>query len=371
MPQNMKYWVWLSSIPGLGSKRCSQLLEVFGTPEDLWKTTEKELHAVPGMTDGIVKKLMDEKLRENSNLHMENIHRHHIKVITIEQDDYPDYLKNIYDPPMALYVRGEMKQEKVVAIVGSRKATSYGLGIAERLAYDLTKRGITVISGMARGVDSFAHRGALNAGGRTLAVLGCGPDIIYPPENGDLMEKIMASGAVISEYLPGFPPIPQNFPARNRIISGISRGVVIIEANEKSGSLITANFALEQGREVFAVPGNVTSITSKGTNKLIKDGAKMVMDVEDIIEELNFFDIFDYNNGGGYTKESKKQNSMLESLQGDERSIAECLQQESLHIDLLAQKSGLSMQNVSAILVMLELQGVIEQLPGKIFKLRN
>jgi DNA processing protein len=171
-----------------------------------------------------------------------------------------------------LYIRGRLrKNEKVIAVVGSRRASPYGLNMAEQISCELAGLGFTVISGMARGVDSFAHKGALDAGGRTIAVLGCGPDIVYPEENKDLMDKILKSGAVISEYLPGYAPLPANFPARNRIISGMSLGVVVAEANERSGSLITANFALEQGREVFAIPGNIDSAYSNGTNQLIKE----------------------------------------------------------------------------------------------------
>ena len=372
MPEGKKYWVWLSSIPGLGAKKYTQLLEIFQTPENLWHASEKELNRLPFLNEAAVNKLTDRNLRDQVEVHLENIGRYRIKVISLDHPEYPGYLKNIYDPPIVLYVRGSLKQDRIVSVVGSRKATFYGLQTAEKISYDLAKRGITVASGMARGVDSYAHNGALNAGGRTLAVLGCGPDIVYPPENGALMEKIIESGAVISEFLPGFPPLPQNFPARNRIISGISLGVAVIEANERSGSLITANFALEQGREVFAVPGNVTSVNSKGTNKLIKEGAKMVTDIEDILEELKFFEISNTNTNP-MEKESEndaKRNRLLAGLSPEEKTVARNLEGEALHIDSLAQKCGLSMKEINAILILLELQGIIEQLPGKFYKLR-
>lgn len=370
MSSGMKYWVWLSSISGMGAKKYSQLLEIYHTPENLWHASEKELLHIPFLNEAAVRKLMDKKTREQVEVHLENIYKHNIKVISIDHIDYPAYLKNIYDPPIALYVRGSLIQDKVVSVVGSRKATPYGLQTAERISYDLARRGITIASGMARGVDSHAHNGALNAGGRTLAVLGCGPDIIYPPENRELMERIIQSGAVLSEFLPGFPPLPQNFPARNRIISGMSLGVVVIEAGERSGSLITANFALEQGREVFAVPGNVTSTNSKGTNKLIKEGAKLVADVEDILEELNFFDISNTNSMEDGISTRIKRNSLFNDLSVEERTVAQCLDSDALHIDILTQKCGLSIKEINAILVLLELQGVVEQLPGKIYKLR-
>lgn len=368
MPHNLKYWVWLSSIPGMGAKRSQQLMDMFGSPENIWRASEKELQSVNSVPGTVISRLRDKKFREDVEMHLESIYRNNIKVVHLEHQDYPAYLKNIYDPPLVLYTKGSLRNDKMVAVVGSRKATPYGLDTAERISCELSRRGITVVSGMARGVDSYAHRGALTAGGRTVAVLGCGPDIVYPPENGEIMEKIVDSGAVISEYLPGTSPLPQNFPARNRIISGMSYGVVIIEANEKSGSLITANFALEQGREVFAVPGNVTSNNSKGTNKLIKDGAKMVTDVEDILEELKFFEIH-INNDSINTVKKAEPDSRYINLSAEEKKIVKCLEYEPLHIDLLEAKSGLSMCEINAILVMLELQGVVKQLPGKVFQL--
>lgn len=209
--------------------------------------------------------------------------------ISISDKDYPARLKNIYSPPVDLYIKGEFlpEDEIAVALVGSRKASQYGLELSEKLAYDLATRGITVVSGLARGIDSAAHRGALKAKGRTIAVFGCGIDYIYPPENKLLAEQIQERGALISEFPDKLSPKPYNFPRRNRIISGLSLGVVVIEAARTSGALITANFALEQGREVFAVPGKVNSDTSEGVHRLLKEGAKLVETVDDIIEELN------------------------------------------------------------------------------------
>ncbi|MCM8760904.1 MAG: DNA-processing protein DprA, partial [Candidatus Omnitrophica bacterium] len=205
--------------------------------------------------------------------------------INIDDPEYPKNLKNIHKPPKELYVNGtlEKRDEIAVAIVGSRRASMYGLEMAEKLAFELALRGVTVVSGMARGIDSAAHKGALKANGRTIAVMGSGHNVIYPPENRRLYDQIITSGAVITEYEDDMPPLPENFPARNRIISGLSLGVVVVEAARNSGALITANFAAEQGREVFAVPGKVSSATSAGTNELIKDGARLVQSVEDII----------------------------------------------------------------------------------------
>jgi DNA processing protein len=260
------------------------------------------------------------------------------------------------------------KDEKFLAIVGSRRASSYGIRMAQTIATELSKYGITVVSGMARGVDSYAHRGAIDAGGRTIAVLGCGLDIVYPSENKKLMENIISSGACISEYLPGTTPIPGNFPARNRIISGISLGVIVIEAGERSGSLITANFALEQGREVFALPGNVNNYNSTGTNKLIKEGAKMVTGIDDILEEINIS--FTEEKVKDFFSQRFKGGELLKGLDDDEKKVAECLKLEPLHIDVIARKTGLSIALINSILIMLELKGVVEQLPGKIFKLK-
>ena len=216
-----------------------------------------------------------------------------IRKITVDDAEYPKNLKTLHRPPQALYVNGSFKEEDdfAVAIVGSRRASRYGIEMGERLGYDLALRGVTVVSGMARGIDSAAHRGALKANGRTIAVMGSGHGHIYPPENKDLYRKIAESGAVISEFENDVSPLPQNFPIRNRIISGLSLGIVVVEAAKNSGALITVDFALEQGREVFAVPGKISSVTSEGAHELIKDGAKLVQSAEDIMEELSLREI--------------------------------------------------------------------------------
>lgn len=212
-----------------------------------------------------------------------------IKKISINDAEYPGILKKIHSPPKVLYINGSFKEEDdfAVAIVGSRRASRYGIEMSEKLGYDLALRGITVVSGMARGIDSAAHRGALKANGRTIAVMGSGHGHIYPAENKDLYKKIAESGAVISEFEDDVSPLPRNFPIRNRIISGLTLGIVVVEAAKNSGALITADFAIEQGREVFSVPGKISSLTSEGTHELIKDGAKLVASAEDIMEELS------------------------------------------------------------------------------------
>jgi len=283
-----------------------------------------------------------------------------VRVITFLAEEYPKLLLEIPDPPPYLYVKGELRgSETAVAIVGSRRASTYGMHTTTRLASDLAGHGITVVSGMARGVDTAAHRGALSSGGRTIGVLGCGIDVIYPPENRRLFEEMASSGAIVSEFPLGTLPLAENFPRRNRIISGMSRGVLVVEAMEKSGSLITAQYALEQGREVFAIPGNINSGASRGTNRLIKDGAKLVEGVEDILEELP--------HRIGTAAAAGAAPAPDFALTPKEAAVYTLLAEAPRHIDDVIVKSGLTVGDVSAILLALELKGAVMQLPGKIF----
>jgi DNA processing protein len=290
MLDKYKYWVWLGSIPGVGAVKSKKLLEYFVEPYNIFTAKEMDLASLSFLTRADIANIINKEYKESVNKHIENILANNIEIITIEDESYPEYLKDIYDAPLILYIKGNIdKKDKYLAVVGSRRATTYGLNMAEVVSRELSKCGITVVSGMARGIDTYAHKGVLSVKGRTIAVLGCGLDIVYPYENKKLMENIIESGACISEFLPGTKPLSGNFPARNRIISGMSMGVIVIEAGEKSGSLITANFALEQGREVFALPGNVNSLNSTGTNRLIKEGAKMVTSLDDILEEIGAY----------------------------------------------------------------------------------
>ena len=254
----------------------------------MWNKTKEEL-----MLDGIKEKQADEivntRYRYNLDKYLEYMNNNNIELINVYDKNYPDKLKVIYDPPIVLYVKGNKKilKEKGISIVGCRLCTKYGEKIAKELAYNLSLNNINIISGLAKGIDSFAHRGSLKAHGRTLAVVGCGLDRVYPQENKKLFDEIISSGgAVISEYIIGTKPLAQNFPRRNRIISGLSDGVVVIEAREKSGTLITVDFALEQGKNIYAVPGNIDSPNSYGTNELIKQGAKIITNMQDILEDL-------------------------------------------------------------------------------------
>jgi DNA processing protein len=279
-------YVCLNMVLDIGSIRLKKLIEAFGAPEEILKASWEKLVSVSGIGAKIAQKITAIKLQDLEK-EFEDARKQNINIITFEEDGYPENLKDIYDPPIVLYIKGGIITEDTnsLAIVGSRRASIYGLTSAEKFAYQLGQRSVTIISGMARGVDTYAHRGALKAGGRTIAVMGSGFNHIYPPENKKLCEEIAISAAVVSELPLNTPPFAQNFPRRNRVISGLSKGVLVVEAARNSGALITADFALQQGREVFALPGKVDADNSFGTNALIKDGAKLVTSVEDIFEE--------------------------------------------------------------------------------------
>jgi DNA processing protein len=285
--------------------------------------------------------------------------------LAFDHPDYPELLKTIYDPPPLIYFKGrkEILNKRLIAIVGTRKPTSYGLSAAGEFAKQLSLLGFVIVSGFASGIDTAAHKGAFEAGGETVAVFGCGLDVIYPPDNIRLAEDIINSGCLISEFPPKTPTSNWTFPQRNRIISGLSRGVIVVEGSVDSGSLITAKSALDQGREVFAVPGAIESQNSKGPHWLIKQGAKLVESVEDILEELNIPIPADYSGG----EKAKKDLSAL--LEG-ERAVYALLANEPLHIDVVSQRTGLPPQEVSSILMMLEVKGYIKQLPGKVFAVK-
>lgn len=370
MNNDLLYWIWLSLLPKVSIKKKKYLTDFFEDAVNVWKATGPELRLVPFLTTSNIKNILSKKYRSKAYAALKRAEDDNVRIITIKNKCYPYNLMHIYDPPVVLYLKGkQVIDEKAVAIVGSRKATSYGRNMAEKLAFDLSRFDITVVSGMAKGIDSYAHSGALRAGGRTIAVLGCGTDVVYPMENKNLMEKIIENGTVISEYIPGTEPLPYHFPARNRIISGLSLGVAVIEAGQKSGSLITADYALEQGREVFAVPGNVNHCNSVGTNKLIKEGANLVSGACDIFKEIcpenpcDKIKMFKYKNS--------IKDHMINRLGKNEKKIAELLRYEELHIDILSDRTGIGMKTVNSLLMMMELKGIIEQLPGKIFKLKE
>ncbi|QZY56739.1 DNA-processing protein DprA [Crassaminicella profunda] len=350
-----EYMIWLHNIEGIGNKTLENLLKIFGNAENIFKAPAERINKLKGINHHVVHNILKNRnscyIGELTN----KIKKKNIDVIGRKNEKYPENLKYIYDPPYLLYKKGNIFKEDVnaVAIVGARKASSYGKYVAYKLAGDLAKREITVVSGMAYGVDTMAHKGALENGGRTIAVLGCGLDTCYPKSNYHLMLEIEKNGAVISEYSIETKPFPGNFPARNRIISGMSKGVIVVEASVKSGSLITAEFALEQGREVFAVPGNINSSLSMGTNKLIKEGAKPVTDVEDVLEELQI-----------QTNHKEEKKVPLSDVESEVYGVI--LDKQPIHMDLLFQELGFKVDKISSIITILQLKGLVEQLPGNL-----
>ena len=293
--QEKKYWIWLSLIEGLGSIKKRKLLEQYKSPEIIYNLKKEELLKIDGIGENLANKILNTEKRKSVDKHIEYMIKNKIDIINIYDKEYPQNLKQIYDYPVSLYIKGnkEVLNKKGIAIIGCREFSEYGKNAAKYFSYNLAKEGINIISGLAKGIDSFAHIGAIakefeknktNNNGKTIAVMGNGLDTIYPKENMELANKIIETGgAIITEYPLGTKPEKNNFPARNRIVSGISKGVLVIEAKEKSGTLITVDFALEQGREVYVIPGNINSINSVGTNRLIKQGASLVTNYNEIL----------------------------------------------------------------------------------------
>lgn len=285
----MKYWIWLASVEGLGPVKKFALLNKFETAKRIYNATEKEILKVDGMSDKIVQNMQKAKDAKLLEKYEKYILKNDIKIINISDDNYPAKLKNIYAPPITIFAKGDISllNSKSIAIVGSREPSKYGIYVAEKFSKELSKEGITIVSGLARGIDTFAHVGPLSSFGKTIAVLGSGIDVVYPKENAKYYREISEKGLIISEYIVGTAPESKNFPQRNRIISGLSDGVLVVEARKNSGTMITTDFALEQGKELYVIPGNITSNLSAGTNNLIKEGAKLVTDVYEILEDLN------------------------------------------------------------------------------------
>ncbi len=361
----LKFWLALNAIPGLGAGRARLLLKRFGSPRAALEASGAELRGIPGIGLKLTRRIIDREKYLDLEKEFRLLEKHQVKVIIAGDRSYPRNLADIFDPPLILYVKGEFLSgdQLAVAIVGSRRSSLYGGRVAEKLGRELAARGLTVVSGLARGIDSAAHKGALASGGRTIAVLGSGLDRVYPPENKNLMEQISSRGAVISEFPMSAKPDRGNFPRRNRLISGLSLGVVVVEAAQRSGALITVDCALEQGREVFALPGKVDSLTSRGTNKLIQQGAKLVATSEDIIEELKPL----WGNRCP-EKEAKNEDRLpLPPLKEEERKLYDLLSDEPQHIDFLIGKSGFSAGCLSSLLLMLQMKRLIKELPGKMF----
>lgn len=360
MMTKTEYFVLLNMIDGVGPVKAKALLEYFGDAESIFKANRAALLKIENINANDADAIVNAEKTVDLDDELKLIERHDVRIVTLQDEDYPALLKEIYAPPVVLYVKGALAKDDnfAVAIVGARRCTHYGMKVAGELASQLSRYGATVVSGLARGIDSAAHRGALEAKGRTVGILGNGLASIYPPENKRLAQMIEENGAVVSEFSMQTKPYKDNFPRRNRIISGLSQGVVVVEASRTSGALITAAYALEQNREVFAVPGNTTSATSYGTNKLIKDGAKLVESAEDIMEELK------------PRFERRPDDKMADKFSGDEKRLYQVLSYEPQDVEELTEKLSLPVQNVNNILLKLELSGVAKQLPGKRFILR-
>ena len=284
--ENKKYWIWFSLIENLGSARGKILLEKFKKPEKIYYVKKEELKNIKGIGEKIIENIMNKQTKEKVNKHIEYMEKNNIDLITIEDKEYPINLKNIYDYPLYLYIKGNKKilNENCISIIGCREYSTYGEKCTKYFSYNLAKEGKVIVSGLARGIDSFAHKGAIKAKGKTIAVIGSGLNIIYPSENIELANEIIRTGgAIITEYPIGIKPLKLNFPARNRIISGISDRLLVIEAKKQSGTLITVDFALEQGKDIYVVPGNINSMNSVGTNELIKQGARLVTNYMEVI----------------------------------------------------------------------------------------
>lgn len=350
--ESLKYWLALGRLKGI-ERALSGVLNKFGSPEAVFKENKKALEAFSADFARSVAAFEDWKPVDKE---LALIEKQGVSVITFDSPQYPALLKEIFDPPCILYAKGRISFEgPTVAIVGTRHPTHYGLRMAETIARDLGGMGATIVSGMARGCDMAAHKGALSSGGFTIAVLGTGVDTPYPRENTKLYEEIAAKGLVVSEFPLGTPPQPYNFPRRNRIISGLSEGVLVVEAPLRSGSLMTANLALEQNREVFAIPGPVTSPKSMGANKLLKEGARLVEGAEDITTAL------------GLKFVPGKSAQAAPELGKEERLVWDCLNDGPVHIDWIAEKAGIQAGKASALLLEMELKGLVEQKPGKRF----
>lgn len=358
--QELKYWVAWNNIVDIGPKRFYKIIREYNSAENAWLEKSEKIAGFLKLNQSITQRFAEQKREINPDRKYELLVKKKVKAITVKDAMYPNNLKNIYLPPPILYYKGNLceNDKNAISIVGSRKATYYGKMIAETFSKKLSLSGLTIVSGLARGIDTIAHKGTLSVGGRTLAVLGSGIDIIYPPENRRLALEIEESGAVITEFALTTPPERQNFPRRNRIISGLSLGVLVVEAAVKSGALITSNYALDQGREIFAIPGSINSSLSAGPHNLIKEGAKLVHDHEDILAEIQ------YEKSGKI--EDEKECMQLEGLSGDDLLIYQMLSRhQPIQIDEISSKANLPPGRVNTVMLSLELKDLIKELEGK------
>ncbi len=365
-------WLTLHLVSGLGSVGCRTLVEMFGGATKVLAADSTALGKAPGIGPKVIGIISSNPPYKEAEEELSRAQNFGVTIISWDSPDYPKALKSIYNPPMLLFVRGDVSQlnRPAIAVVGSRAATSYGLKIGRRLGAELAGNGLTVVSGLALGIDAAAHAGAIEARGSTVGILGCGVDVPYPRRNISLAGKIVANGAVVSEYPMGTKPEAFRFPARNRIISGLAMGVVVVEAAARSGSLITARLAMEEGREVFAIPGRVDSNKSAGTHKLLQDGAKLVNRISDIFEELAI-------PLASFSLDKDKNDSANEiadvsvKLGDAEEKIMAVLDVYPQNIEIIINKSGINAQKINEVLLLLELQGLIESLPGQQYRVKT
>lgn len=359
-------YIALNMMDNIGPVRVRAMVSALGTVEAIFTADRDELMRAEGVGIEVAKGIVEQRSKIDPARELKKAESLGFRIVTQADPEYPEPLKTLHGPPLALYVWGtlDVKDRHAVAIVGTRHATHYGLTVADRLGYQLVRVGYTVVSGLARGIDTAAHKGALKGEGRTLAVIGSGLDNIYPPENAELAQKISERGAVISEFPLGRQPDRTTFPYRNRVVSGLSMGVVVVEAGANSGALNTTDHALEQGRSVFAVPGRIDTPGAKGSHKLIKNGARLVEDVDDILQEFEFL----------IPPEKKKQAAALDErpevqLSGDEQAVVRALWEGSLDVDSLTRKAALKMATMNSLLIGLEMKRVVRMLPGRMVEL--
>jgi DNA processing protein len=353
--KELEYWVGFTRAPGIGRVRLGVLKSYFGELSTAWNATKFQLIRA-GLDEKTVEGIVSFRKAYSLVEEMDRLQKYQVNAVTYESPEYPALLKETPDSPALIYVRGALKDisSTCIAVVGTRRSTAYGRQVTEELVSKLVSSGVTIVSGLAKGIDAIAHRTAIDVRGRTVAVFASGLDIVYPPENLRLAREIMENGALVSEYPLGTKPKAEHFPRRNRILSGISRGVLVVESGESGGALITANFALEQNREVFAVPGNVFSAMSKGPNRLIQEGAKLVRNHLDIIEELNISDVA-----------QQLEMTALEAPLGEmEAAILNCTGEEPTHIDEICRNTGISTSSVLSKLAVMELNGLVRHLGG-------
>ncbi|MEM7131958.1 MAG: DNA-processing protein DprA [Chloroflexota bacterium] len=345
------YWIALGKVPGIGPSRLTSLLEVCGSVEAIWKASIQTLKQAK-LDRRSLENLLEYRRTIDLGAELDQVQRHQIQVLTWDDHDYPENLRHIDSPPPVLYIRGALTETDVwaVGIVGTRRASPYGREVARAIATELAQAGVTVISGLALGIDAIAHKAALDAGGRTIAVLGSGVDQLYPATNESLALRMAEQGAVVSEYALGVRPEASNFPPRNRIISGLSKGIVVVEANQRSGALITANFAAEQGRDVFAVPGSILNPSSAGCNHLIQQGAMPFLKAEDVLEQLNLTRLTE-----------RRAARRVVTADPMESELLTCLSSAPQYIDDIVRQTDMPSAQVSSLLTMMELKGLVRQ----------